>query len=394
MCLLVTRAPTSHLTTSATEELDNVTSLFDSSASSCRSTAKLLVCTFTSLEFKQLKNGVQSCVQSLRRKAHEVLGLPHTRFHHHHDDNPTITITELDRLNGKTHLFVNEPGYGNPSTSTSAGGAPDSRSRATSVTISDITDGHPPAPFLMLLTDEMHPTLAQDVRDFSIWSNSSSHYSAAASTSAMASTSASTSISASAPPSISRAMSFYDYPSEHMMETDTLTTPLPLPPPASRTPPPPRTNPTTHRETPEYLAHSRASFHRHSSGPNPRIDPPPQMQYFHSSVQHDSLGFLSVGSSGGGASGGGNGDHVRRATSSTVGAGFQQVPSGFQNTTNSYTTTTPPSGMPPLPNGFTYSLSPYGGWGIGSGGGFGAGNAIVLDPSWNSLVEQLGFAIG
>jgi hypothetical protein len=288
---------------------------------------------------------------------------------------------------------MNELGYGNPSTSTSAGGALDPRSRATSVTISDITDGHPPAPFHMLLTDEMHPTLAQDVRDFSIRSNSS-HYSAPASTmSAMASTSASTSISTSSPPSISRAMSFYDYPSEQTMAIDTLAT-LPG---TTRTPPPPM-NPTTHRETPEYVPQPRPSFHRHSSGPNPRIEPPPQMQYFHSSVQHDSLDFLSVG--GGSGGGAGNGDHVRRATSSstnTVNAGFQQIPSGFHNTTGGFTTTTSTSGMAPLPTGFAYSPSSYGAWGIGSagGGGFGAGNSpIVLDSSWNSLVEQLGFAIG
>lgn len=389
MCLLVTRAPTTHLTPSATEELDNITSLFDSSASSCRSTAKLIVGAFISYDFNQLKNELQSSVQNLRRKAHEVLGLPHTRFHHHHDENPTITITELDRLNGKTHLFANESGNGNPSTTTSAGGAMDSRSRATSVTISDITDGHPPAPFHMLLTDEMHPTLAQDVRDFSIRSNSSHYTAPASTTSAMASTSASASMSVSSPPLISRAMSFYDHPSEHTMEIDTLATPLG----PSRTPPPP----TPHRETPEYISQPRPSFHRHSSGPNPRIEPPPQMQYFHSSVQHDSLGFLSAGSSGGG--GAGNGDHVRRATSgsSTVNTGFQQIPSGFHNTTGGFPTITPSGGMAPLPTGFAYSPSSYGGWGIGStgGGGFGAGNSpIVLDSSWNTLVEQLGFAIG
>ena len=42
MCILVTRAPTSHLTTPALEELDNLTSLFDS-ASSCRPSSDLLV---------------------------------------------------------------------------------------------------------------------------------------------------------------------------------------------------------------------------------------------------------------------------------------------------------------------------------------------------------------
>ncbi|KIM38235.1 hypothetical protein M413DRAFT_248465 [Hebeloma cylindrosporum] len=322
MCLLVTRAPTTHLTASATEELDNITSLFDSSASSCRSTAKLL-----------------SSVQNLRRKAHEVLGLPHHRFHHshHHDENPTITLTELDRLNGKTHLLVNEAGYtssSNPSMSTSAGGgALDPRSRATSVTISDITDGHPPppppaAPFHLVLSEEMHPTLAQDVRDFSVRSNNnSSHYTSTSSTMGSASGSRS-----SAPPSIARAMSFYDYPSEHAMDLDAQTTPLALPPhrsSSSRTSPPPppppppaQTTPTmtttTHRETPdrEYLPaphRHRASFHRHSSGPNPRIEPPPQMQYFQSSVQPDSLDFLSVGGSGagGGAGAGGSGGEYR-----------------------------------------------------------------------------------
>ena len=42
MCNLVTRAPTSHLTTPALQELDKLTSLFDS-ASSCRPASDLLV---------------------------------------------------------------------------------------------------------------------------------------------------------------------------------------------------------------------------------------------------------------------------------------------------------------------------------------------------------------
>jgi len=83
MCILVTRAPTSHLTTLALEELDNLTSLFDS-ASSCQPASDLL-----------------SSIQTLRRQAHEVIG-PHTRYYH--NDNNTFTPAELDRLNGKTYL--------------------------------------------------------------------------------------------------------------------------------------------------------------------------------------------------------------------------------------------------------------------------------------------------
>lgn len=43
MCLLVTRAPTSHLTSAALDELENLTSLFDSSSASSRSADKFLV---------------------------------------------------------------------------------------------------------------------------------------------------------------------------------------------------------------------------------------------------------------------------------------------------------------------------------------------------------------
>ncbi|KAF8167169.1 fungal-specific transcription factor domain-containing protein [Crassisporium funariophilum] len=43
LCLLVTRAPTSHLTTPALEELDNLISLFDSASASCQPASDLLV---------------------------------------------------------------------------------------------------------------------------------------------------------------------------------------------------------------------------------------------------------------------------------------------------------------------------------------------------------------
>jgi len=43
LCVVVTRAPTSHLAGPALEQLDNATSLFDSASKSCRSADKLLV---------------------------------------------------------------------------------------------------------------------------------------------------------------------------------------------------------------------------------------------------------------------------------------------------------------------------------------------------------------
>jgi hypothetical protein len=340
----------------------------------------------------------------MRRKAHETLGLPHTRFYRYHEENPAISLTELDRLNGKTHLFMkNEPGYGTPLTSMSVGGTLDTRSRATSVTISDTTDGHvhPPAPFHILLPDEMHPTLAQDYREFSVRCKSS-HSSTSISTSAIASTSASVSTSVPAPPPTSRPMSFYDDPSEYAMEMDTLPTALPFPTVVPHTPPAPKptTNPRQRKTPPkpEYLPHQQP-FHGHPGGPNlnPRIDPPPQMQYFHSSLQQEPLSFLSLGPGGGGGVQRGNSATVSGgsgigASSNSVGAGFQQVPSGFHTPNTGFTTSGALGGT--LPNGFGYYQSSYGGWGTG-GGGFGMGNSpIVLDASWNSLVEQLGFAIG
>uniref|UniRef100_A0A8H7Y991 Xylanolytic transcriptional activator regulatory domain-containing protein n=1 Tax=Psilocybe cubensis TaxID=181762 RepID=A0A8H7Y991_PSICU len=143
LCLLVTRAPTSPLTTPALEELDHLNSLFDSAAPSCGPAEKLL-----------------NSVQTLRRKAQEAVGLPHFRFHHT-DEGTSISTTELDRLNGKTYLHTDNGSSGGPTTM-------DPRSRATSVTISDIADGHNrPSPFHNHNIANLHPTIVRDLREFS-----------------------------------------------------------------------------------------------------------------------------------------------------------------------------------------------------------------------------------
>ena len=160
MCILVTRAPTSHLTTPALEELDNLTSLFDFASSSCQSASDLLV-RHCSLSFPAISNvTLQSSIQNLHREAHKVIGPSLTRYYHHNDDN-TLTPAELDRLNGKTYLFAEDHSL----LSSSSIALP--ISRATSVTISD-TETHPPT---FYTTDKLHPALAQDLEEFRIHSS-------------------------------------------------------------------------------------------------------------------------------------------------------------------------------------------------------------------------------
>ncbi|KAF8886431.1 hypothetical protein CPB84DRAFT_1850111 [Gymnopilus junonius] len=137
MCLFVSRAPTSRMATSALEELDNLTSLFDVSASTCRPAAKSL-----------------PSVQNLRRKAHEAMGPPHTRFYHHHEASDisatpisSVPISELDRLNGRTYFLSDHPSSSSSTSASASASAADPR--------------HAPHH-----DDNLHPTLAQDLRDF------------------------------------------------------------------------------------------------------------------------------------------------------------------------------------------------------------------------------------
>lgn len=102
---------------------------------------------------------LQSFVRTLRQQAHDVIGPPpHTRYYHRGNED-AFTPAELDRLNGKTFLFVDDHSL-LPSTSTNH-----AISRATSVTISDIAEAHPST---FHTTDNLHPTLAHDLREFGI----------------------------------------------------------------------------------------------------------------------------------------------------------------------------------------------------------------------------------
>ena len=167
MCILVTRAPTSHLTTPALEELDNLISLFDSaSSSSCRPASDLLVRITSASSLSCLIYTLQSSVQTLCRQAHEVIGPPQTHYYHHNDDN-TFSPAELDRLNGKTYLFADDHSL----LSSSPTNLPIPRSRATSVTISDSAETHLST---FHTTDDLHPTLAQDLEEFEIRSSAPS----------------------------------------------------------------------------------------------------------------------------------------------------------------------------------------------------------------------------
>ncbi|KDR86029.1 hypothetical protein GALMADRAFT_235239 [Galerina marginata CBS 339.88] len=310
MCLFVTRAPTSHMTTAALEELDNLTSLFDSSASSCRPASKLL----TSL-------------QTLRRKAQEVIGLPHTRFHQHYPDpssastsastsssltTPTLTTTELDRLNGKTYLHRDSehPASTSAASSTSA----EDRSRATSVTISDIAESHLP-PFQSQSSENMHPTLARDVKEFGLRS-----------------------LVSTGPPS----MSFFDYPSD----------PMPVPMPVSST-----SSMASHHHHHQHQHQHQRPHPPHLESFRDRESPAPEtarllLQPFHLPPRIESLHHSPY----------------------------------FQPTLHTHHPSDP--WMDPRRMGFGSGFAP--GFQSGFGGGF-AASPITLDPGWSSLVEQLGF---
>lgn len=157
MCLIVTKAPGSHLAGPALQELDFLSSLFLEASSASRSAANLLVrslwspCSFIShFLFSKVS------LRRLRRKAREVLGqsLPL--------DGPSMTPGELDRLNGKTFLFC-ESRLG------------DQTGAACSVVTSRTTDTMQAPPGVTMESfiplgneDNMHPTIAQDIKDYAM----------------------------------------------------------------------------------------------------------------------------------------------------------------------------------------------------------------------------------
>ncbi|KAG6827100.1 hypothetical protein H0H92_013212 [Tricholoma furcatifolium] len=129
MCLIVTRAPMSNMAASALSELDRMYALFQDASSTARSAKNLL-----------------GSIQSLHKKAHDVLnqsrgpieGLP--------------SNAELDRWSGKTHLLteVGAPDSGNPSSIPPC-------AKYTATVNEYWSDAQ---------VDQMHPTLAHDMRGF------------------------------------------------------------------------------------------------------------------------------------------------------------------------------------------------------------------------------------
>lgn len=219
MCILVTRAPTTHLTTPALEDLDNLTSLFDSASSTCQPALDLL-----------------RFVQTLRQQAHEVIG---TRYYHHTNED-SFTLADLDRLNGKTSLFADDHHdhhslLATSSSSSSTNLPISSRSRATSATISDSAETYLP---LFHTIDNLHPTLAQDLQEFGIRSSTT--------TSSISSmtfhdlhrdrTSSSSNDHSPPPPQVVRPTPSPPQVPKLFLQSRLDPPPLPLPPPSSQMP--------------------------------------------------------------------------------------------------------------------------------------------------------------
>ncbi|THU97411.1 hypothetical protein K435DRAFT_828690 [Dendrothele bispora CBS 962.96] len=85
MCILVTRAPNSKMTKSSLKELDAIVELYEDASARCKSAANIL-----------------ETVRNLRQKAHEAVD--HTQ---HLSELPSSNLStdELDRLGGRTHLI-------------------------------------------------------------------------------------------------------------------------------------------------------------------------------------------------------------------------------------------------------------------------------------------------
>lgn len=301
----------------------------------------------------------QATVQDLRRKAHEATAPRPGRFHiYSEESNCSITVAELDRLNGKTTLISEH----RTSSSTSVSGSNAfsssvstphdmSRSRATSVTISDVAEGthsyYTPPTSLFHIVDKLHATLAHDLREFSLGTVG--------------------------------AMDFFDFSGTEDGPSDADITMSISPPPSTsqetarpkesppHLPPIGQAQPQLHSQL--HPQSNRDYYNREPISPVPSPDlphMPSHNQYFHTTLQQEPLAFLSeprrsthaltqTGSAGLGGSSIGTGVHGLGAFGSAA-----VFPPGFQS-----------------------------GWGSGFGH-----SPIMLDPSWNTFVEQLGFCQG
>ncbi|EFI28757.1 hypothetical protein CC1G_13783 [Coprinopsis cinerea okayama7 len=173
MCLLITRAPSSHLVTPALDKLGQLVGLFHAASPSCRFAENLL-----------------PTIQRLHNKACESVNPPLPRY------QPTapayessITQAELDRLSGRTYLFSEADSSAHigssspttssphltssPSSSISCGPAqmqrgedkprrPSSRSSGKSSTTAASTG----TPSSSLNLDSLHQVLVEDLKDY------------------------------------------------------------------------------------------------------------------------------------------------------------------------------------------------------------------------------------
>ncbi|KAF9055649.1 fungal-specific transcription factor domain-containing protein [Panaeolus papilionaceus] len=392
LALLVTRSPSSHLSISAVEELENVASLFDRASSTSQAAASL-----------------QPYIQRTRRKARDALSNSPGRLlgsaHGHQRPEPTENVfstADLEILSGKTR-FCGQ----NTTSAHSTSGEMGPPSRATSVTISENADSTShPSRSQHWQAETLHPTLLRDLREFGIRS--------------------------SIPPTSS--FPFYDYPSD----LNRTRTPLGSHPGSAtslssthgeRRPSPAHLHPSSAaaggsssqlhpqpgpsqsrdnvRERDMYEPHlsRELSSERHASSsaspqPPPSPEPPRSYQSQHQSYsshqqqehhQHSSTTYPSP--------------FATSTVSTSATSHIASIPAGnsvmfsyfhpasfpyepyvdYRRTGYGSLSTTPPGMMPPTSSGLT---------GFAGGGYAAAGFTsapIVLDSSWSNFVEQLGF---
>ncbi|KAF6761160.1 fungal-specific transcription factor domain-containing protein [Ephemerocybe angulata] len=133
MCLLVTKLPSCHLSSSAMDKLQTLYFLFRHGSASSKAADTLF-----------------PSIQRLCQKAQEAIDPAQ-----HHDaaySEPPITQTELERLSGKTHLFSEN--QGSPPSSSGSAGASSSREKLSS------HSHHIPE------SKSLHPIVVEDLKDF------------------------------------------------------------------------------------------------------------------------------------------------------------------------------------------------------------------------------------
>lgn len=145
LCLLVTQASSSHLVAPALEKLRQLLTLFRSAAHLCRPAATLV-----------------PSIQRLYNKAYEADNPPQYRPSASASES-SITQAELERLNGKTHLF--SPAEIHPSQASYPMNSapfphtiPQTRPLARSATVTGL-------PFNL---ESLHAVLVKDIRDYSV----------------------------------------------------------------------------------------------------------------------------------------------------------------------------------------------------------------------------------